>query len=470
MDKSLKTVYDVKESLNEYFKLKQKYEAEIRANKKKIINNSTLSNREKRSEFMKLKPKCINCKRPGGSIFKVLFTPEDSNSESYREYNAKCGIISNPCNLKIKIRCGKTESITDILKNMEDEIKELKNTIIDDKNKLLFGYLTTEDALEQFDFSKDAVSTYSSLYEEYLSKYNSIVDNEDKKRELEESITNSYIYISQIKDCIKKSDESGNKSFISDAIQIYDTTLVPILSTIRNLKYNESFVWHNEDTNSCNLIQNKYSISNLLFSSFQSNVISFDIGYDAKKSKMIIESSESEEVVVPKILARPNGEIPQDEPIYGKGKDGIAWNLPEYNQLWDKLPIKLKTVIRPDNEWMKDFMFKCVNNRQKGKPCEVVTPKNLIVPPVLIENVKSSSSSPDGTPDGTQDTILPSGPQYDFGVKIYSDLFNTKLEPSLQQTYLTLFSTKDGVKNYSMLTDAMNKLVAKETGFDRGYV
>jgi hypothetical protein len=467
MDKTLKTVYDVKESLNEYFKLKQKYEAEIAANKKRIINNPTLSNREKRSEFMKLKPKCINCKRPGGSIFKVLFSLEDSNNDSYREYNATCGIISNPCNFKIKIRCGKTELITDILKNMEDEIKELKNTIIDDKNKLLFGYLTTEDALEQFDFSKDAVSTYSSLYEEYLTKYNSIVDNEDKKRELEESITNSYIYINQIKDCIKKSDESGNKSFISDAIQIYDTTLVPILSTIRNLKYNESFVWHNEDTNSCNLMQNKYSISNLLFSSFQSSVISFDIGYDSKKSRMVIESSESEEAQ-PKIQARPNGEIPQDEPIYGKGKDGIAWNLPEYNQLWDKLPIKLKTVIRPDNDWMKEFMFKCVNNRQKGKPCEIVAPKNLIVPPILVENVKSIS--PDGSPDGSQDTTSPAGPQYDFGVKIYSDLFNTKLEPSLQNTYLTLFSTKDGVKNYSMLIDAMNKLVAKETGFDRGYV
>lgn len=181
MDKTLKTVYDVKESLNDYFKLKQKYESEIAANKKKIINNSTLSNREKRSEFMKLKPKCINCKRPGGSIFKVLFNPEDSSNESYREYTAICGIISNPCNLKIKIRCGKTESITDILKNMEDEIKDIKNEIIDDKNKLLFGFLTTEDALDKFDYSKETISTYSSLYEDYLTTYNSIVDNEDKK-------------------------------------------------------------------------------------------------------------------------------------------------------------------------------------------------------------------------------------------------------------------------------------------------
>ena len=446
MDKSLKTVYDVKESLNEYFKLKQKYESEIAANKKKIINNPTLSNREKRSEFMKLKPKCINCKRPGGSIFKVLFIPEDSNLESYREYNATCGIISNPCNFKIKIRCGKTESITDILKNMEDEIKETKNVIIDDKNKLLFGYLTTDEALEKFDMSKDWVSLYTSLYEDYLIKYNSIVDNEDKKRELEEAITNSYILINQIKECIKKSNETGNKSFISDAVQIYDTTLVPTLSTIRNLKYNETFVWHNEYTNTCNLVQNKYSISNLLFSSFQSSVINFDIGYDVKKSKMIIESTESEEISQSKTQPKPTGELPPDEPIYGKGKDGIAWNIPEYNKLWDILPIKFKNVLRPENEWMKDFMYKCVNDRQKRKGCEVIAPKNLIIPPNKLENGK-----------------------YDFGVQIYSDLFNTKLDPTTQNTYLTLFNENDGVKNYDMLIHAMNNLVAKETGFDRGF-
>ena len=446
MDESLKTVYDVKESLNEYFKLKQKYESEIAANKKKIINNPTLSDREKRSEFMKLKPKCINCKRPGGSIFKVLFNPEDANFESYREYNAKCGIISNPCNFKIKIRCGKTESITDILKNMEDEIKEAKNGIIDDKNKLLFGYLNTEEALEKFDQSKEWISLYTSLYEDYLIKYNNIVDNEDKKRELEEAITNSYIQINLIKDCVKQSDETGNKTFISDAINIYDTTLVPLLTTIRNLKYNESFVWHNEDTNSCNLIQNKYSISNLLFSSFQSSVINFDIGYDSKKSQLIIESSESEEQETSKIQARPNGEIPQDEPIYGKGSDGIAWNIPQYNKLWDNLPVKFKAAIRPDNEWMKEFMFKCVNAKAKGKACEVIAPSKLIIPPNKLEDGK-----------------------YDFGVQLYSDLFNTKLDPTTQNTYLTLFNVKDDVKNYDMLIHAMNNLVAKETGFQRGF-
>jgi hypothetical protein len=445
MDKSLKTVYDVKESLNEYFKLKQKYEREITVNKKKIINDPTLSNREKRSAFTKLKPKCINCKRPGGTIFKILFNNEESTDESYREYNAQCGVISNPCNLKIKIRCGRADFITDILKSMEDEIKELKNKIIDDKNKLLFGFLTTEAAVENFQYSKEAVSTYSSLYETYLAEYNNIVDNQDKKRELEEAITNSYIQINQIKDCIKKNNETGNTSFITDAIQIYDTILVPTLSTIRNLKYNENFVWHNEDTDSCNLIQNKYSISNILFTSFTSNVISFDIGYDGNKLQTRIDSNEPEEILEPILQPKPSEEIPQDEPIYGKGIDGIAWNIPEYNNLWEWLPIKFKTAIRTENDWMKEFMFNCVNQRKKGKSCEIVTPKNLIIPPNKLENG-----------------------QYDFGVQIYSDLFNTKLEPSLQNIYLSQFILKDGVKNYNILTDSMNRLVAKETGFDRG--
>ena len=455
MDNTLNIVPDIKESLNEYFKLKQKYELQITANKKKIIN-SILSNREKRSEYMKLKPKCINCKRPGGTIFKINFISEDEKTESYREYNANCGIISNPCNLKIKIRCGKTELITDILKNVQDEIKDIKNIIIDDKNKLLFGYLTTEEALENFDYSKDMVSSYSELYEDYLGKYNDIVDNTEKKLELEESITNSYIQINQIKDCIKKNKVTDNNSYITDAINIYDTSLIPTLNKIRNLKYNENFIWHNESTNSCNLIQNVYSISNLSFSSFQSNVVSFDIGLKATKRLkatkpfMIIESDDSDKLEEQNISRKqepiPIGELPRDEPIYGKGKDGIAWNIEEYNKLWDLLPIKFKTAIRLDNKWMTDFMYTCVNSRAKGNACEVIAPEHLKIPPVKLENNK-----------------------YDLGVEIYTNLFN-KLPVSLQETYLKLFSTdKDGNKNYDMLLEAMNKLVEKETNFERGY-
>jgi hypothetical protein len=67
------SVLDVKEALNNYFKLKLNYEKKIKQNKKSIMKNKRLSNRDKRSEFLKLKPKCISCDRPGGTIFKVRY-------------------------------------------------------------------------------------------------------------------------------------------------------------------------------------------------------------------------------------------------------------------------------------------------------------------------------------------------------------------------------------------------------------
>ena len=103
---STKTIHNVDDTLNEYFQLKLQYETQNMANKKKIMNNTRLSNREKRSEFLKLKPKCINCKRPGGTNFTTTYFEEDENEESYRQYKVTCGIIADPCTLNINVQLG----------------------------------------------------------------------------------------------------------------------------------------------------------------------------------------------------------------------------------------------------------------------------------------------------------------------------------------------------------------------------
>jgi len=448
-------ITDVKEALNEYFKLKQKYENQIAANKKKIVNNQALSKREKRTEYLKLKPKCINCQRPGGSKFSIRYFPETDDDDSYREYGAVCGIIADPCNLNIKIQIGKTESLPSILNAFQKDIKELKNKVIDDKNKLLFGYKTTEEALEQFEKMRDDINYFSSYYEIYLENYNFIVDNDEKKQELSETITNSYIEINNIKDCIKKMNETDNVQYARDAATIYANTLKPLLEKIRHLKYNEYTVLHSDETNNCHLIQNIYTIENLLYTSFKNKVVSYNVGRDSVPTKkpgvQVMEdelSSELTPLPIDNTKARvvniPNTEIPKDEPEYGKGKDGVSWHLPQYNQLWDQLPIKLKNVLKTDKDWMTEFMFNCVNARAKREPCKFTAPRDLKVPP----------------------EPLPNG-QYDFGVPIYNDEFN-KLSKSLQETYLSQYSTKDGVKNYGMLLNSMNDLVGKAVEFNRG--
>ena len=125
----------VKEALNDYFKLKLAYETKLMEDKKKIMNNFLLSNREKRAEFLKLKPKCINCGRPGGTRFQTTFITESDNEEAYRQHSATCGVIANPCPLQIKIQLGKVELLPDLLNSLQHSIKEKKDEVIDNKKK-----------------------------------------------------------------------------------------------------------------------------------------------------------------------------------------------------------------------------------------------------------------------------------------------------------------------------------------------
>jgi hypothetical protein len=421
MEDENKTV--IKDALNEYFKLKFKYENQINTNKKKIINNPTLSNREKRSEYLKLKPKCINCKRPGGTIFKTGYIKETDKVDSHREYMASCGIIADPCNLNIKIEVGNVELLSNLLNQIQKEMRELKNTVIDDKNKLLFGYIDTEKALENFEDIKDAINVYSSIYEKYLENYHNIVDNDRKKKVLNESITNYYILIEQIKECITKMKETDNVQFAKDAVNIYQDNLRPLMNKIRDLSYDETKVWHDIDSNTCNLIQNKYSIQSLSYSSFEDKVISFNFGMDEnipKKNKnpksFIIESSSSsndnENEPSLEIKFSPNSleeELVEDKAIYEN--NDISWNKPEYKKLWSSFSEKLKNALMQNEDWLNDFMFSCVNARIKKEACKFVTPKDLKTPPTKLDNG-----------------------EYDFGVPIYNSIFN-KLPDSTKQTY-----------------------------------
>ena len=417
---------------------------------------------------MKLKPKCISCDRPGGTIFKVRYFPALENEEPHRQYIATCGIIVEPCNLDYKINIGRTEGLPKMLDDIQEEIKNIKYNIINNKNKLLFGYLTGEEVLSNFDDLEELLTGFSSLYEEYLKKYSELVDNKKKSDELNEAIIDSVSKIEEIKDCIKKMNETNNTQFANDAANIYVTTLEPLLSKIRNLRYNETMVWHNEETNSCNLIQNKYSIENISYSSYVDNVVSLDIGVKSKKSnkpnkKKSIKIAEnivkSEDVDEPDEANEANelddelddkpdeaNESQNNEPIYND--NDVSWPNSKYEDVWKELPIRLKNSLRTNPEWMKAFMANCVNARANKQPCKIIAPKDLILPPEL----------------------LPSG-QYNFGVKIYSDAFN-KLSKDSQKMYLKLnVEYKDGTKDWKALINAMKELITNELGssFSNGY-
>ena len=452
---------DVTEALDEYLKLKLKYQEQQNKNKKKIINNPTLSKREKRMEYLKLKPKCINCGNPGGTIFKNSYFPDTDKEEAHRQYSATCGVLVNPCVLNIKIKVGNVEMLPDLLNTIQDENKYTKNQIIEYKNKLLFGYLTAENVLVKFDELKETISHYTSLYESYLDHYNKVVDNDETKANISKHITESYILIEKIKECIIKMNEQKNDKFAKDAVEIYIQQLVPTLDTISDLKFVENVVWYDDDFKTYHLIQKKYNTQSLSYNSFNNVVSAFDVGrvipQTSVKGTAVVKEShlkdsgvnlsvEKPSIVIPSASALPaisTADILLETPTYAE--NNASWKNPSYIKIWDGMPLKLKTLLLTDHKWLEDFMFNCVKNRANSKPCDFSAPKNLKVPPVQLAN-------------GSQD----------FGVKIYNELYE-KLPASTKETYLTLYNEKDGVKNYSMLINAMNNLVKKEVDFDRGY-
>jgi len=283
----------VENAISEFYKLKSKYETDILKKKKVIINDVTLSSQEKKNEFKKLKPKCINCKRPGGTLFSVKFF---TGKDEYREFKSVCGVVADPCNLNITVQVGKYDLLPVVLEGIEKEIDDNKKSIIDDKNRLLFGLMTTETALQKFEGVKDYIANLTSLLETYLDEYNSITDNLEKKLELKESIVKSYFYIDEIKESIKQFNQENNTQYVRDIVNIYINNLKPLLNKITDLKYKENTIHYNESDNTYNLIQNQYTIESLEFTEFNNKVLNYDVGLKVIIPKtpvkgLIIESS-----------------------------------------------------------------------------------------------------------------------------------------------------------------------------------
>ena len=430
----------VSDNINEFYKLKNKYENIIHKNKTKIINNPTLSWKERQTEFKKIKPKCINCKRPGGTAFITKLNKDNG----FRELRSFC-MARERCNLNIVIQLGRIELLSDSIVEIEDIVRGSKEHIIDSKNQLLFNYILPERALTIFEEEKVQISEWTGLLESYLERYILVTDNEETKLKLNESIERSYEFIQQIKTAITQFKTTDDVQFVKDAVNIYITNLKPILDEAQKLKYRENMVWYNGDNNTYHLIQKKCTINSLESGEDNTKTIEFNVGFSGVEKRRLddipIVSTTTE--LTPDIIGKPT---------FGEN-NSVKWSNPDYQKIWDNLTPKLRAALLTDKEWLQEFLDSCTSLRILQKPCVFITPSNLILPPQISHIEK----------DGKEKE------EYDFGNKVYNDLFNA-FTPGYQSTLLTLYSKKGGIKNYKMMEDTLNSLLEQELGFSKGYI
>jgi len=440
------------DAFNEYYKLKNKYESDYNKDKQKIIKNKQMSWKEKRNEYKQLKPKCINCKRPVGTIFSIKRSGEAN--DDFRELKAICGSLSEPCTLNININAGVTYNMMDHIKELEKDVENYKNEIIEYKNQLLFGYTKTETAIENFDRIKEAINDTSFLLNINYEHMFDVVDNKITNESIVKLKEEVYILVNEIKMSIKRFDSTGNVQFVRDSIDIYVNQMEPKLKELLTLKYKVNLVEFDDYEGVYRLIQRKNGIAELEDSYISPNVINFNYGEIyvrnvGEKQKATTKLGTKKPIAIEttpldKEDASETGVVVTARPTYND--DGtITWENPEFQAIWNKLTSRYKQILlkQGNKDWLLETMNKYVKYKRANKPLEFATPSNLIFPPQILEDGK-----------------------YNFGNEIYNEIFN-KQEKSYKNTLLTLYSEKNGVRDYTMLVDTLNNLIKQEVGFNK---
>jgi hypothetical protein len=251
---SIKTNNDVdqgvKEAVDEYYALKNKYTLEKKAQIKEIMEN------EKHNRIKKVRNavfKCVNCKKLGGTKF---WKDSDNN------LRAVCGNTSSPCNLNISI----LSSLTLTQKEIDDDlvaIEDAKQEIIKLKMDTLFNYVDGDSSIKIFNKLIGIVNddAKNAILHESLSSYDSIVNNSEKMRIISKKMQDVYSEMSLIRKLKSEYSHTNNKELLGE-IAASHKNIKKSLDAIRAIKYPVAEIV--EDGESMVLKQLPYSPAELL--------------------------------------------------------------------------------------------------------------------------------------------------------------------------------------------------------------
>jgi hypothetical protein len=262
-------------ALDKYYELKNRYEEDYKKVKLKIMKNDNLSLKEKRIEIQKNIPKCINCKRPVGSIFKI----KKKENEIVKTLISKCGDTKNPCPFDIEIDLNFSENIENINKEYKNELKNYEIDIIKYKNDLLFNYIKTEDVVEKFETLKEEINETTDLYHFYTEKLLNITDNQEKENKIKEISIVLYDNINTFKNFIQSYQKTNELKYLENAVVLNVKTIQSNFRELSKLKYKEKGVYYDESNNTYHLFEIKNGIDDFeQFNSGNEGVIKFVIG------------------------------------------------------------------------------------------------------------------------------------------------------------------------------------------------
>lgn len=268
---------DFYDKLKEYYQMKYEYEQDIKSNKNKIMKASNITLKEKQEKIINIKPKCINCKRPVGTIFDIV----QSENVLGKTVLAYCGDKTSPCPLKIELYMGYIRPLIELIKEEEEIFNNYKKEIINLKNKLVIGAISDKEVIEYFKILKDKINISSKLLETYKEKYTKITENADIIDKIKINTITLNTLLNEINNLCYEFDKNNNISLIQDAMSIYVNDFVPLVKSQLSEKYEECYIQSIPFTNTQTylyLIQNKHKPDSLDYIITEPRILSFVTG------------------------------------------------------------------------------------------------------------------------------------------------------------------------------------------------
>ncbi len=242
---------NVSEAINNYYKLKHKYEEQITNQKRRIINNNELTKKDKKLKFKQLKINCINCGKKGGTIF----------TNNNNMLSAVCGNTKDPCNLNININRGNYTNIYDTEVLIQKDIESIRKKIMMLKLDLLFNYSDESVIIKEFNVNKKDISDLTKSLLSIRKEYLSIVDNQDDKVFVNDGNIKLRELKEQLKTLIKNYTSNNNINYINDMVETYIRDIRPLTQEIQNKAYKHMEIYESEHKQ--HLLQNYYNYSDL---------------------------------------------------------------------------------------------------------------------------------------------------------------------------------------------------------------
>jgi len=231
-DEEDKISADFPESLETYFELKQMYERAAYKIKKETYErarsfNGKIHKKAARELLKQVKPKCVNCKRPVGSIFMT----------DKRTYIAKCGDSKNPCNLHLKLYAGSYGSLMDLLESFHNYVESGKDTIMKQKLDTLFNYVSESRSIQIFKKHFEEYTEMSTYLKELTDEYNDIYFNEERRLKIEKKQGDIFKIQERVNELFAKYKEYEKPEVLQDAMTIYKDELLTEIANLRIIQY-----------------------------------------------------------------------------------------------------------------------------------------------------------------------------------------------------------------------------------------